>query len=274
MEVLDLDALARIAREVVEEAAEYLATHPPTTVREKADRDVITDVDLAIEDRVRARLARLTPNLGFLGEENGATGNRDTYWVLDPVDGTANFCHGMPLHTIALGLVQAAQPIIGVVTLPALGHHYWAVRGGGAYRDGVRLRVAGAAGLAGSLIALGDYGTGPRSLVGDLLSMALDRELTARAQGVRRLGSTVLELVWVADGSIDASITLGNRTWDTAAAALIAREAGALVMDADGSAHTTRSRCAIACAPALREELVGLLAIARDTVFWPADQPW
>ncbi|MER8072289.1 inositol monophosphatase family protein [Streptomyces sp. NPDC094034] len=265
----DPGALLQVAQEVVSKAVEHVLSHPPTHVREKSDRDVVTDIDLAVEHLVRGLLSQHTADIGFLGEETGATGNRTTYWVLDPIDGTTNFSHGMPINAIALGLVHREQPILGVVALPFLDSRYWAVHGGGAYRDDVRLSVSGATDLSTSLIALGDYGSGPRTAVGDLISAALDRELTPRVQGVRRLGSTAVELAWVAEGSIDASITLGNPTWDTAAGVVIALEAGAIVVDADGSPYSTRSRCAVATTPALRDVIVPLLELARDTRYWP-----
>ncbi|GAB3474113.1 inositol monophosphatase family protein [Amycolatopsis cihanbeyliensis] len=269
----DADALLPLAQDAVSKAVEYVLAHPFTDIREKGDRDIVTDTDEAVERLVLAMLAKNTPDIGFLGEETGATGNRTTYWVLDPIDGTVNFSHGLPLHAIALGLVHDEQPILGVIALPFLGPRYWATHGGGAYRDDVRLHVSGTTELSQALLALSDYGSGPGARVRDLLSFALDREFTTKAQGLRRLGSAAVDLAFVADGSVDASVTLGNRTWDTAAGAVIAREAGALVMDADGSPHTTRSRCAIAVTPGLRDSIVPILDLARDTPYWPGPTP-
>lgn len=270
MDQPDADELLPVAQAAVYKAVEHVLTNPFTDIRKKGDRDIVTDTDEAVESLVRAVLSENTPDVGFLGEETGATGDPTTYWVLDPIDGTINFSHGMPLTAIALGLVHNDQPILGVIALPFLDTRYWATRGGGAYRNEVRLHVSGTTELSKALVVLSDYGSGTRTSIRDLLSAALDREFTARTQGLRRLGSAAVDLAFVAEGVVDASITLGNRTWDTAAGAVIAREAGAIVVDADGSPHSTRSRCAIAMAPGLRDAILPLLDIARDTPFWPS----
>lgn len=269
----DADALLPLAQDAVSKAVEHVLAHPFTDIREKGDRDIVTDTDEAVERLVRDMLLENTPDIGFLGEETGPIGNRTTYWVLDQIDGTTNFSHGLPLNAIALGLVHDDQPILGVIALPFLGPRYWATHGGGAYRNDVRLHVSGTTELSKALIALSDYGSGPRARVRDLISFALDREITTKAQGLRRLGSAAVDLVFVADGSFDASITLGNRTWDTAAGAVIAREAGATVVDADGSPHSTSSRCAVAIAPGLRDVIVPILDVARETPYWPSSAP-
>lgn len=269
MPIPDLDSALASAQRAVDLAVNHVLTHRPTQVWRKGDRDVVTNVDLAVEKVVRGRLSGWHPDVGFVGEEQGASGNQNTYWVLDPVDGTINFSHGSPLAAIALALVHDDQPVVGITALPFLGSRYWAVAGQGAYRDGDPIGVATTSDLDMALIALCDYGSGPDAKVRDQLCHKLDQRLTAEAQGVRRLGTTALELVWVADGTLDASILFGNRTWDTASGAIIAREAGALVLDADGSPHSTRSRCTVAVTPALGDTLVPMMAIARHTPYWP-----
>lgn len=194
------------------------------------------------------------------------TGSRKTYWVLDPVDGTSNFAHGLPLCAVALGLVHHTQPVLGVIALPWLGRCYWATHDGGAYRDGAEIAAADTSALANALIAIGDYDTTPTAR-NDVL-FALDRVGSTRARGLRRLGSAAVDLAWIADGSLDISITLGNRPWDTAAGALIAREAGAVVIDADGSQHSTQSRCVVAAAPGLEHEVLTLTSLIHDSPFW------
>jgi myo-inositol-1(or 4)-monophosphatase len=269
MPMPDLDHALASAQSVVDLAVNHTLTHKPTQVRCKGDRDIVTNVDLAVEKLIRDRLSGWHPDVGFVGEEQGASGNENTYWVLDPVDGTINFSHGSPLAAIALALVHDSRPVLGITALPLLGHRYWAVTGRGAYRDGDPITVSTTSDLDKALIAMCDYGSGPDANVRDQLCRELDQRLTAEAQGVRRLGTTALELVWVADGTLDASILFGNRTWDTASGAIIAREAGALVLDADGSPHSTRSRCTVAVTPALGEAVVPMMAIARHTPYWP-----
>src|SRR5919198_6224606 len=94
---LDLEGLLPVAHDVVDNAVSYVLTQRPTEVQTKGDRDLVTDIDLIIERSTQAQLHRHTPAIGFLGEETGSAGNPDTYWVLDPIDGTANFVHGVPM---------------------------------------------------------------------------------------------------------------------------------------------------------------------------------
>jgi myo-inositol-1(or 4)-monophosphatase len=258
-----------IAQRAMDLAVAHTLRHQPSRLIHKGDRDIATDVDEDVERLLRDVLNHWDPDIGFVGEEQGATGDQSTYWVLDPIDGTINFAHGGSLCAIALALVHDNQPILGITALPFLGHRYWAAAGTGAYRDGRRIAVAATGRLDAALIGLCDYGSGPDTETRDRLCTEVDQYLTSRAQGVRRVGSTALDLVWTADGTLDAAILLGNRTWDTASGAIIAREAGALVLDADGSPHSTRSRCTLATTPALAEVLVPMLAIARDTPYWP-----
>ncbi|MCP2243513.1 inositol monophosphatase family protein [Lentzea aerocolonigenes] len=272
LSVPDCTAALSAAQAAIDLAVEHVLSHLPRAIRYKSDREPVSEVDEDVEHVVRERLTvGGHTEIGFLGEETGAVGNRETYWVLDPIDGTINHHHGSPLCAIALGLVHDHQPVLGVTALPFLGHRYWATSGQGAYRDGAPIGVSATDSLDRALIGFSDYGSGHDAALRDVLCSTVDRELTARAQGVRRYGSSALDLAWVADGTLDACILLGNRTWDTAAGAVIAREAGALVLDADASPHSTRSRCAIAITPGLREELMPFLHVLRGSRFWPDD---
>ena len=266
----DLKALLSVAHHAVDAAVDYVLSQPVTGIRSKGGREIVTDIDEAVEHLVRDRLLRDTPDLGFLGEETGATGDSATYWVLDPVDGTTNFSHGLPLNAVALGLIHDEQPVLGVIALPFLGRRYWAARGHGAYRDHTQITVSETTDISRALVALSSYGGWADFPVRDLLSAELDRVLSARAQGVRRLGATAVDLVFVAEGALDVRVTLGNRPWDTAAGTVIAREAGAVVVDSDGSPHTLRSKCTVAVTPGLRDAVLPLLAVARHTPYWPA----
>lgn len=269
MSTFDTARLLDVALGAMDKAVNLLIRNETSEVQAKGDRDLVTDVELAIERLVRDHLQEQTPDIGFVGEETGAAGNPDVYWVLDPVDGTVNFVHGVPLCAVALGLVHADQPLLGVIDAPFLGHRYWATSGHGAFRDGDPIAVSRTGTLEESLISLSDYGAGEGGAARTRACARLDQTLSQRTQRVRRIGSSAVELVWVADGTLDASLTLGNRSWDTAAGAIIAREAGALVVDADGSRHNMSSRCAIAVTPSLGDALLPLLRILRGTRYWP-----
>lgn len=231
----DLPALLDLARHVVDTADTHLRAHRPGRVSAKGDRDVVTDIDVTIERSTRETLLREAPGTGFLGEEEGHHGNADTTWVLDPVDGTANFIRDLPLCGISLALLHQGTPVLGVISLPFWDRTYWAADGLGAWRNGRPIRVASTSQLADAMIAVGDYGTGTGVEARNRAALALHAQLAPAVQRVRMLGSAAVDLALVADGTLDASITLGNRSWDMAAGTVIARAAGAVVCDTDGS---------------------------------------
>lgn len=259
----DLTSLMPVALRAMDLAEEYVRIHEPGLVTAKGDRDMVTDVDLAVERMVREFLAEATPAVGFLGEEEGGT-DAETRWVLDPVDGTANFTRGLPLNGISLALVHEEHAVLGVIALPFLARRYWAAEGLGAWRNGQPIIAARTTALSDAIVAVGDYGTGPDPPSHNRAALAVHAHLAPRAQRVRMLGSAAVDLVWVADGTLDASITLGNRTWDMAAGAIIARQAGAAVLDADGTPHTTNSRCTIATVPALHHDILTAVHAATN----------
>ncbi|GGV50394.1 inositol monophosphatase family protein [Streptomyces spectabilis] len=256
---LDLPSLLDLARSVADQAEQQLRTLAPGQITAKGDRGMVTDVDLAIERQARETLLHQAPGIGFFGEEEGGSTDAETYWIIDPVDGTANFIRDLPLCGISLALVHHGVPVLGVIRLPLLNRAYWAADNLGAWRDGRRIRASDATTLPEAMIAIGDYGTGPDGPERNRVALSIQAHLAEQAQRVRMFGSAAVDLALVADGSIDACITLGNHDWDMAAGTVIAREAGAVVMDTDGSPHTPASVTTIATAPGLRDAVLGIL---------------
>jgi myo-inositol-1(or 4)-monophosphatase len=259
----DLTSLMPIALRAVDLGEAHVRAHHPRLVTSKGDRDMVTDVDLAVERMIRDFLTDTTPEVPFLGEEEGGT-TAPTHWVLDPIDGTANFARGIPLNGISLALVHQHQAVLGVIALPFLHQRFWAAPGFGAWRNGQPITAARTATLAEAVVAIGDYGSGPGAPERNQAALALHAYLAPRVQRVRMLGSAAVDLAWVADGTLDASITLGNRSWDMAAGTVIAHHASAAIVDADGTPHTTRSRYTIATAPALRTAILTAVRVATS----------
>ncbi|GGU26315.1 inositol monophosphatase family protein [Lentzea flava] len=257
-----LDHLADVARKAVRIGHELIKTARPETVTEKTDRDTFTDVDVRIEREIRAYLAEATPDIGFVGEEEGRSdraANSAYLWGLDPIDGTANFVHGIPLCGISLALVRGAHTIVGAVSLPYLELHYSAVAGRGSFVNGKRLTASGTTELAKSIVAMGDYALGENAVEKNRQRIALTAELAAQVERVRMFGSAAHDLVWLAEGRVDAAIILSNKPLDLAAGILIAREAGVLVIDSTGSEHTSTSTHTIAVAPGISSKLLALV---------------
>jgi len=252
-----------VARHAVTEASELIRTHAPGKLTEKGDRDPTSEVDLAVERFVRDFLHSKTPEAEFLGEEGGGhpTGS-GLLWVLDPIDGTVNFLHGVPLCAVSLSLCEGNTVVAAVIDLPFIGTQYTALLGHGAYAGNRRLRVSQTSTLANALISIDQYTFGDDAARKNRLRLRLTECLAQSAQRVRMLGASAIDLAWTAEGRLDACIMLGNKPWDTSAGVLIAREAGARVLDHHGSEHSQQSTSTIAVAPTLEGELMAAVRAA------------
>ncbi|GIE92299.1 inositol monophosphatase family protein [Actinoplanes regularis] len=243
----DYTDLLPIAHQAVDLAQGIMRTMQPGVLTAKGDRDMASEVDYAIEEQVRAFLAEQTPAIGLLGEENGTTGaDYGLTWALDPVDGTVNFVHGSPLCAISLGLITENRSVLGVIDLPFLGTRYSAAEGNGAHANGQAISVSATNRIGEAVVAIGDYAVGEGSEEKNRDRFDLTQRLATSMQRIRMHGSAAIDLVWLADGRIDAVVMLANKPWDTAAGVIIAREAGAVVTDRDGSPHTVESSATIA----------------------------
>ena len=252
--------LLAIAKQVTALASELVRSKSPHMLTSKGDRNLTSDVDIAVEQFVRNFLREHTPDLGFLGEEGGGTGRTDGLrWVLDPVDGTINFIHGLPLCAVSLSLLKDDSAIIGVIDMPFLEAQYYALINHGSYVKNQRLHVSATQALSTALISIDQYTFGAGSEYINLIRRRLAEHLAPRVQRVRMLGASSIDLAWTAHGRLDACIMLGNKPWDTSAGVLIAREAGARVLDLHGANHAMDSSATIAVTPSLEHELMAAI---------------
>ena len=257
-------ALLPVALQSAEIASDLVRTRVPGLLTAKGDRDMASEVDYAVERAVRDYLKERTPDIAILGEEEGITGDTtgELLWAIDPVDGTANFVRNIPLCGFSLGLIQRGRPVVGVIDLPVLGTRYHAAQHTGAYVGDRRIQASMTIDLKDAIVAIGDYAVGEGAEAKNRQRIALTERLAANVQRVRMLGSAAVDLAWVAEGKIDASITLSNKPWDTAAGVIIAREAGAKVTDHYGTDHKSTSRSTIACNSRLSQEIASCIESA------------
>jgi myo-inositol-1(or 4)-monophosphatase len=257
----DLVRMLAVAQQAVQIGSELILTSVPHEVRTKGDRDIVTDVDVKIEQEIRSYLRQATPNIGFLGEEEGQVpdANQETVWTLDPIDGTSNFAHRIPLCAVSLALVSEHLPLVAAIALPYLDLQYHAVRGGGAFVNDEKIHTSRTSDLAKAIISIGDYAVGTNAQEKNKPRLRLTALLAERIERVRMFGSAAIDLVWVAEGRTDATVILANKPWDTAAGVLIAREAGAVVTDAHGQPHTFASAATIAASPGVADDLYALV---------------
>ncbi|TCT05639.1 inositol monophosphatase family protein [Aquabacter spiritensis] len=203
-------------------------------VSTKGPANFVTAADRKAEDLLFAELSRVRPGFSFLMEERGRVEGTDisNEWVVDPLDGTTNFLHGIPLFAISLALVRNGVPYAGVIFNPATEELYVAEKGQGAFLNDRRIRVAARRTLSDAVVCCGlpHLGRGDHA--------RFNRELAAvqtKVAGLRRTGSAALDLAWVAAGRFDAFWERDLCAWDMAAGMIIVREAGGLVCALDGS---------------------------------------
>lgn len=194
----------------------------------KAAGDFVTRADLTAEKIIRDELLGARPTYGFLGEEGGETAGEDPTrrWIVDPLDGTSNFLHGLPHWAVSIALEHKGKIVSAVVFDPAKDEMFFAEKGGGAWMNDTRIRVSDRRSMNEALFATGvPFGT-RRGLPETLRDMA---RLMPVCAGVRRWGAAALDLSYLAAGRYDGYWERYVNIWDVAAGLLIAREAGALV---------------------------------------------
>ncbi len=188
--------------------------------------DVVTANDIASENLIRSAIVAARPDDGFLGEEGASIAGRSgVRWIADPIDGTVNYLYDIPQYAVSLAAERDGQVVAGVVLAPTSGETFTAVRGGGAWLDGVPIRVSSTTDIRQALTGTGfHYRSDVREHQGAELA-----QLLPRVRDVRRLGSAALDLCYVACGRLDAHVERGLQPWDRAAAQLVVQEAGGRV---------------------------------------------
>ena len=190
-------------------------------------RDLVTAADLASEELILAELARCFPDDGVFAEESGRRDTeRGSVWYVDPLDGTTNFVHRLPLFAVSLARVTGGRPDLAVVHVPVLGQTFAAARGGGAACNGERLQVSAQPELADALLATG-FPYRRQELEHNNLENF--NRLFLRVRGLRRMGAAAVDLAYTAAGWLDAFWELHLEPWDVAAGALLIEEAGGVV---------------------------------------------
>ncbi len=263
---IDLDLkershLCSLAVEAAKRGGEVLSQHfrkvRPHEIHEKFLNDFVTTIDLESEAVIQEFLRKETPEMGFLGEETGTSGQASaTVWVVDPLDGTKNYIHGFPFFAVSIALLHKGTPIVGVILAPMRQDLFYGYQGGGAFRNGERIRVSRPTSLRGTLIATGFPFRSKDHLPAYLQAF---REVFLRASGVRRAGSAALDLAYTAMGVFDGFFEFGLSIWDIAAGTLLIQEAGGTVHDFLGGEQYLQTGNIIAGSPRVVEELIPII---------------
>ncbi|MEN8158295.1 MAG: inositol monophosphatase family protein [Bacteroidota bacterium] len=224
------------AMEVVREAAAYIRNRHENrealNIEVKGQHNFVTEVDKRAEEILVNGLSAVLPEAGFIAEEGTSARKGEQYqWVIDPVDGTTNFIHGVFPFAISVGLIKEDEVVAGIVHEFGLDEYFYAWKGGGAWCNGDPVQVSGAKSISQSLIATGFPYTNFKYISQFLESINF---FMKRSHGLRRLGSAATDIAYVACGRYDGFYEYGLHPWDIAAGILLVREAGGEVSDFNG----------------------------------------
>ncbi|MGB5486642.1 MAG: inositol monophosphatase family protein [Lysobacterales bacterium] len=231
---------AHIAGDLMRQEFPKVASIPVT---QKARHDYVTEIDKASEAQIVREIKRYHPDHAFLGEEGGSQGDSDHVWIIDPLDGTSNYLHGMPHFGISIALQVKGRTEHAVVYDPMRDEMFSASRGGGAHMNNTRIRVSARI-VLDSAIAATAFPFRQRGMMSVYTGIFSD--VFKKIEDIRRNGAASLDLAWVAAGRMDAYFEIGLKPWDVAAGALLVREAGGVVTDFDGNDSVETSHSILA----------------------------
>lgn len=245
-----------LAQEAASLAMGYFADDTKLKVSMKGAQDWLTAADGAVEAHIRKRVAEAFPGDGVMGEEMGG-GDAENLWIVDPIDGTANFARSHPHWCISIGFLRRGVPEIGVIAAPVKGETWAARRGGGAVRNGKPIRVSGIDTFDRAAIEVGWSSRKPASDYQTLVKAVMDEGAAAK-----RCGSGALGLAFVADGRSEGYLETHINSWDVAAGLVIVTEAGGVVNPFFTGKGLTEGNPILAAPPALASRLSSLSGIS------------
>lgn len=231
-------------------------------VSRKGPADFVSEADRRAEEILRRELGKARPGFSMLLEEAGAVGDAASAnrWIVDPLDGTTNFLHGIPHFAISIAHEEEGELVAGMVYDPLRDECFWAARGAGAFLNNHRLRVSARKDMGDAILATGiPFGDRP----GKSETLAAIEPVMARTAGLRRFGAASLDLAYVAAGRYDAYWEFGLAPWDVAAGILLIREAGGFVTELDGGSDPLNGDTILAANDALYEPVGRML---RDAI--------
>jgi myo-inositol-1(or 4)-monophosphatase len=227
-------------------------------VEEKFQAGLVSEADKTSEIEIAKYLKAQFPEFAFLGEESAPESleairiSKQPRWILDPLDGTTNYVHGLPMYAVSLGLEIDGQVVSAVIDAPGLNSVYCAWAGGGAYLNGNRLQVSKRQKLSEGLLA-----TGFNSEIEEVLQrqISIFSEVVRKSHGIRRAGAAALDLAWVAAGVFDGYFEQGPKPWDIAAGWLLIQEAGGVLKNFKGEDYALFMNDVVAGNPTMVEQI-------------------
>ncbi len=236
------------------------------SITEKGHRDLVSEVDVMVEQEIGTHIHKAFPQHSILSEEGTNHAGNEYQWIIDPIDGTMNFIHGFPQFCVSIAMQHKGETCVGVIYDPMRHELFTALRGSGARLDNRRIRVSKTQHLKDGLI-----GTGFPIRATEKLPQYLTgfNEVIGRVSGVRRAGSAAMDLAYVACGRLDAYWETNLRIWDIAAGALLVKEAGGLITDYQGKEDYLEKGDLICGTPGVYQELMSTL---KPTFIAPSNE--
>lgn len=263
---MDLEKLTKQVCTLAAETGDFI--HGEATkfrgenIEEKSLNNFVTYVDKAAEDLLVKGLSKLLPGSGFIAEENAALSRAEYTWVIDPLDGTTNFIHGVPVYAISIGLLNDNEILSGVILEINQSECFYTWKSAPSFLNGEQIRVSSTQEVKDALLATGfpyfDYGRLDEYL-------ELFRHLMQHSRGVRRLGSAATDMAYVACGRFDGFYEYGLSPWDVCAGALLVKNAGGKTTDFRGGTHYLFGRELIATNASISGEFLQLFKTWKRT---------
>ncbi len=258
-DIIDLKQARDVGFSAIQKAADFLRDRfgQAHSIKKKGAIDLVTEADEYAERLIIDTILAVYPDHSIIAEESGnVPAQSPCQWVIDPLDGTTNFAHNLPCFSISIAFAVNDETVFGVVENPVSGERFWAIKGEGAFLNGKEIRVSSTMSLSESLLVTG-FPYDLKTII-DMLMARFKRCLEA-SQGIRRLGSAAIDLCYVACGRFDGFWEQNLHPWDTAAGALIVREAGGIVTDFSERPHLSNMKEILATNGRIHKELIGLL---------------
>lgn len=261
MNLLNLKELTMEVSVAAKEAAEYIlnesAGFNQGRLEYKSAHDLVSYVDRNTESMLKRKLEAILPGTGFMGEESTQVESINGYqWVVDPLDGTTNFIHGLPVYCVSIALMKGNEVLSGVVLEIGRMECFYAWAGGGAFLNGQPIRVSSADKVSSSLFATG-FPTGDYPKIKEILDVFA--YCIGETRGIRRLGSAAADLAYVACGRLDGFYEYALNPWDVAGGVILVKEAGGLVGDFSGKGNFVFGKEIFASTPRIYSEFLSLL---------------
>ena len=259
---MDLEQICMKACEITKDTGLFIFNERKkfdrSAVEMKGKNDLVSYVDRAAESQLVEKLKKIIPDAGFITEEKTSfISGKEFTWIIDPLDGTTNFVHGVPCYSVSIGLTQNEKNLlIGIIYEPNLNECFYAWKGGGSFLNGKKIMAATTSRMEDALLATGF----PYSNYSRMKEyMEVFDHCMRNTHGLRRWGSAAIDLAYVACGRFEGFYEYGLNAWDVAAGALIVLEAGGAVSDFSGSDNYLFGKEIIACGSNMHMELLNLI---------------